>query len=180
MSSDSTFVIDLDAPRREVQYPHGIPVQFHGEQYMFPAELPDAALDPLLADDLNLTGLVADVYEASERDASVSDIVLLALRGRGNLLRKVLAAVRETFNILLGDEEWARFQQSRPSISDYVRLAAGLSQVYGVELGKLFGSDVSSANDSQTSNPTSPASTDSTPDASGSAQATPASSGSAG
>ncbi|MET8696967.1 hypothetical protein ABZV65_31005 [Streptomyces bauhiniae] len=180
MSSDSTFVIDLDAPRREVQHPYGIPMKFRGEQYMFPAELPDAALDPLLSDELNLTGLVADIYEASERNATMSEMVLLVLRGRGNLIRKLQSAIRETYKILLGDDQWANFQSGRPSIPQYVHLTIRLGQVYGADLGKFFGSGDFSANDSKTSNPTSPASTDSTPEASGSAPETPASSGSVG
>ncbi|MGW2550126.1 hypothetical protein [Streptomyces sp. NPDC001635] len=173
-----SFVIDLDAERREVQYPNGIPVRFGGEQFMFPAELPADALDPILSEDLDLVGLLGEVLESSEGEAGIKEIVNALFR-RPSLPLKFLEAVRQTYAILLSDQT-EDFLKQRPSIGDYVRLTIGLTKVYGVELGKLFRSDDSSANDSQTSNPTSPASTESTPDASGSAQDTATTSDSAG
>lgn len=173
-----SFVIDLDAERREVQYPNGIPVRFGGEQFMFPAELPADALDPILSEDLDLVGLLGEVLESSEGEAGIKEIVNALFR-RPSLPLKFIEAVRQTYAILLGDQT-EEFLKQRPSIGDYVRLTIGLTKVYGVELGKLFRSDDSSANDSQTSNPTSPASTESTPDASGSAQDTATTSDSAG
>lgn len=173
-----SFVIDLDAERREVQYPDGIPVKFGGEQFIFPAELPAEALDPILSDELDLVGLLGDVIDSADGDAGISEVVTALFR-RPSLPRKFLAAIRETYAILLRDQH-EDFIKQRPYIGDYVRLTTALTRVYGVELGKLFRSVDSSANDSQTSNPTSPATTGSTPDASGSDQDSPDSSGSDG
>jgi hypothetical protein len=169
-----SYVIDLDAERREVQYPHGIPVKFAGEQFIFPAELPADALDPLLSDELDLVGLLGDVINSADGEAGISDIITALFR-RPRLPRAFLAAVRDTYAILLG-EQYAQFAEARPSLGDFVRLTVGLAKVYGVELGKLFRSADSSENDGATSSPTSPATTGSTPDASGSAPDSPASS----
>ncbi|MER5222843.1 hypothetical protein [Streptomyces flaveus] len=173
-----SFVIDLDAERREVQYPDGIPVKFRGEQFIFPAELPAAALDPILSDELDLVGLLGDVINSSDGDAGIKEVVAALFR-RPSLPRKFLEAIRETYAVLLEDQN-EEFLERRPSVPDYVRLTTGLARVYGVELGKLFRSEDSSESDSQTSNPTSPASTESTPDASGSDQVSPDSSDSDG
>src|SRR4051794_25959641 len=161
-----SFVIDLDAERREVQYPDGIPVRLGGEQFIFPAELPAEALDPILSDELDLVGLLGDVIDSAEGDAGITEVVTALFR-RPSLPRQFLAAIRETYAILLR-EQHEDFLKQRPYIGDYVRLTTSLTRVYGVELGKLFRSADSSANDSQTSKPTSPDSTGSTPDASGS------------
>lgn len=160
-----SFVIDLDAERREVQYPDGIPVQLGGEQFIFPAELPAEALDPILSDELDLVGLLGEVLESSDGDAGVKEVVNALFR-RPTLPRKFLAAIRETYAILLGDQH-EDFLAQRPFIGDYIRLTTGLTRVYGVELGKLFRSADSSENDSPTSSPTSPATTESTPAGSG-------------
>jgi hypothetical protein len=173
-----SFVIDLDAERREVQYPDGIPVKFGGEQFIFPAELPAEALDPILSDELDLVGLLGDVLESSDGDAGIKEIVNALFR-RPSLPRKFLAAIRETYTILLGDQH-EDFLRQRPYIGDYVRLTTGLTKVYGVELGKLFRSADSSENASETSSQTSPDTTESTPDESGSAPDSPNSSASDG
>ncbi|MGW3627870.1 hypothetical protein [Streptomyces sp. NPDC000880] len=173
----SSYFIDLDAERREVQYPHGIPIKFCEEQFMFPAELPADALDPILSDELDLVGLLGEVLESADGDAGVGEVVVALFR-RPKLPRQFLAAVKETYAILLGEEQYEAFLEKRPFITDYVRLTIGLSRVYGVELGKLFRSADSSASDSATSSPTSPdTTTDSTPAASGSDPGSPASSG---
>jgi hypothetical protein len=173
-----SFVIDLDAERREVQYPDGIPVKFGGEQFIFPAELPAEALDPILSDELDLVGLLGDVLESSDGDAGIKEIVNALFR-RPSLPRKFLEAIRETYAILLPDQ-YEDFLRQRPYIGDYVRLTTALTKVYGVELGKLFRSADSSENASETSSQTSPATTESTPDASGSAPDSPDSSASDG
>lgn len=173
-----SFVIDLDAERREVRYPDGIPVKFRGEQFMFPAELPAEALDPILSDELDLVGLLGDVINSTDGDAGIKEVVNALFR-RPSLPRKFLEAIRATYAVLLEDQN-EDFLQRKPSVPDYVRLTTGLARVYGVELGKLFRSADSSEIDGVTSSPTSPASTESTPDASGSVPDSPASSESAG
>lgn len=162
---DTSFAIDLDAPRREIQYPDGIPVKFRGEQFIFPSELPADALDPILAEKLGLVALLGEVIESADGDAGIAEVVTALFR-RPTLPLQLLEAVRETYKILLEDQH-EDFKKRRPSFPDYVRLTIGLTKVYGVELGKLFRSAGSSASDSQTSSPTSPASTESTPDGSG-------------
>ncbi|MCX4677605.1 hypothetical protein OG413_20245 [Streptomyces sp. NBC_01433] len=178
MASTATYVIDLDAGRREATHPDGIPVLFNKDLLVFPAELPADALDPLLADELGLVALLGEVIDAADGDAGLSD-VMNALFRRPQLPRKFMAAVKESYAILLDaeyddahrlqDGPFKDFLAAKPSLGDYVRLTMGLTRVYGVELGKLFRSDDSSENNSATSNPTSAGSTDSTPDASGSA-----------
>ena len=174
-----SYVIDLDAERREILHPDGIPVKFRGEQFIFPAELPAAALDPILSEELDLVGLLGDVLNSGEGDAGMREIVNALFR-RPRLPKQFLEAVRQTYGILLEDQH-QDFLDRKPSVPDYVRLTTGLARVYGVELGKLFRSADSSENASQTSSPTSPdTTTDSTPDASGSVPETPDSSESAG
>ncbi|MFB8026026.1 MULTISPECIES: hypothetical protein [unclassified Streptomyces] len=170
------YEIDLDADRREVQYPDGINVRLRGHGFCFPAELPADALDPLLSDDLDLVGLLADLTVTSKGSA-VGDAVELFFR-RPSLPKNFLSAVKETYKVLLGDEPFDRFLSVRPSISDYVRLTKALASLYGVELGKSFGLDGSSTpkSDEATSKPTSPDTTSSTPEDSGSAPGSPGSS----
>ncbi|MFG2986260.1 hypothetical protein ACGFYQ_34250 [Streptomyces sp. NPDC048258] len=171
------YVIDLDAERREVQYPDGIEVRFNKNAFLFPAELPAAALDPLLSEDLDLVGLLTDL--ARTEGGSVGGDVIELLFKRPSLPRKFIDAVKAIYVICLGEEHFERFEDANPSIPDYFRITKALATVYGVELGKLFGSADSSESDGETSNPTSPDTTTSTPEASGSAPASPDSSGSA-
>ncbi|WP_406153246.1 hypothetical protein OG217_05855 [Streptomyces sp. NBC_01023] len=170
-----SFVIDLDAAeRREVQYPHGIPVKYREEQFIYPAELPAKALDPLLSDTLDLVGLLRDVIEASENPTA--SVVIDLVFKRPHLPRQFVDAIYEVHRILLGKEEYQRFEDLGPSLPAYVRLSMGLIKVYGVDLGKLFGLGGSSESDGETSSPTSTDSTDSTPEESGDSQESPASS----
>jgi hypothetical protein len=178
MATNSTFHIDLDAERREVQHPHGITVKLRGEQFLFPAEVPADALDPLLSEDLDLVGLLGEVVDSSG-EFSTAEVIDLFFR-RSSLPREFLAAVKDIYRILLGEEAFEAFTTVRPSIGDYVRLTKALTQVYGVDLGKLFGLGGSSATDGETSKPTSPDTTSSMPDESGSGQDSPGSSDSAG
>ncbi|MFD9190420.1 hypothetical protein ACFWCA_19580 [Streptomyces phaeochromogenes] len=164
--SSSSYAIDLTAERREIQFPKGVPVKLtEKHSVIFPAELPAAALDPILSDELDLAGLLADVINSSDGDAGIKEVVTALFR-RPNLPRKFVEAIRKTFVILLEDQH-QEFLDSKPSAPDYIRLTIGLAKVYGVELGKLFQLGDSSKSDGETSNPTSPASTESTPDASG-------------
>ncbi|MFD4933425.1 hypothetical protein [Streptomyces virginiae] len=172
-----SFAIDLDAERREVRYPNGIPVRLKGEQFLFPAEVPADALDPLLSEDLDLVGLLSDIV--GTKGATVSGEVIELLFKRPKLPRQFLTTVKDIYRILLGNEAFAEFARVRPSIGDYVRLTKALVTLYGVDLGNLFGSGDSSENDGETSSPTSAGSTSSTPEASGSGQDSPDSSASA-
>ncbi|WP_167163004.1 hypothetical protein [Streptomyces sp. MBT27] len=173
-----SLVIDLDAERREIQYPDGIDVRLRGHVFRFPSELPAEALDSLLSDELDLVGLLADLAKSAGGTA-VGDTIELLFK-RPTLPKRFLAAVKDTFRVLLGEEPFERFLSVQPSISDYVRLTKALARVYGIELGKSFGLGASSATSGGTSSPTSPDTTTSTPDSSGADPDSPASSGSAG
>ncbi|RSS97260.1 hypothetical protein EF903_01695 [Streptomyces sp. WAC05292] len=162
-----SFAIDLDAERREVQYPNGIPVQLRGEQFIFPAEVPADALDPLFSPELDLMGILGDIVNV-QGTTTTGEIIDLLFR-RPSLPMRFVAAVKDIYRALLGDDAFAAFASARPSIGDYVRLSKRLVAIYGVDLGKLYSSAGSSASGGPTSNPTSPDITSSTPEASGSA-----------
>ncbi|WP_435244692.1 hypothetical protein [Streptomyces sioyaensis] len=172
-----SFVIDLDAAeRREVQYPNGIPIKYREEQFIYPAELPAKALDPLLSDELDLVGLLRDVVEASENPTA--SVVIDLVFKRPQLPRRFVDAIYEVHRILLGREEYERFEELGPSLPAYIRLTMGLVKVYGVDLGKLFGLGDSSESDGETSSPTSADSTTGlTPEESGDSPESQASSG---
>ncbi|MGW7090109.1 hypothetical protein ACWGH2_42370 [Streptomyces sp. NPDC054871] len=172
-----TFVIDLDAERREVQYPHGIPVLLHGEQFIFPAEIPADCLDPLFADELDLMGILHDIVNAEDGTTTTGEVVDILFR-RPQLPARFYSAVMDIYMALLGEETFAQFKQVRPSIGDYVRLTKALAAVYGVDLGKLFRSADSSESDGEMSSPTSADTTSSTREGSGSAPDSPDSSAS--
>ncbi|WP_031102301.1 hypothetical protein [Streptomyces sp. NRRL S-146] len=170
-----SFAIDLDAAeRREVRHPHGIPVKYRGEQFIYPSELPAETLDPLLSDDLDLVGLLRDVINASENPTAT--VVIDLIFKRPHLPRQFVEAIYEVHRILLGNEEYERFKTLRPSLPAYVRLTTGLIKVYGVDLGKSFGLGDSSRSDGETSSPTSADTTGSMPEESGDSQESPASS----
>ncbi|MFJ5121958.1 hypothetical protein [Kitasatospora sp. NPDC088548] len=172
-------LIDLDAPRREVTYPDGIPALFGGETFLFPAELPLDALDPLLANNLDLMGIAAQVI-TDEGNSNVAGGIVDLLLTRPHLPRTFLAAMRDVYLLLLGADQYERFIAKKPSIPDYVRLTKALAKAYGVELGKLFGSPASPNSGGTTSNTTSPATTGETPATPGGAPEIPTSSESAG
>ncbi|AXI91307.1 hypothetical protein SAM9427_36660 (plasmid) [Streptomyces sp. ETH9427] len=177
--ADPTYAIDISAERREVQFPHGIAVKMRKDwSLLFPAEIPADALDPLLSDELDLMGLLGEVVNSSG-EVGTSEVIDLLFR-HASLPRKFIAAVKDIYRELLGEDEFEDFKAHRPSIGEYVRLTKALVAVYGVDLGKLFGLGVSSGSDSETSSPTSPDTTSSTPEASGADQESPDSSDSAG
>lgn len=165
-------MIDLDAARRETAYPDGIPVALGGETFLLPAELPVDALDPLLSDDLDLVGVLKQVFEerknSDDTDESFGELVLDVLLARPALPRQVIQAIKDVFAALFGAEQYDRFVAQQPSINDYLRLGQALLPLMGVGLGEALNSAGSSEPGGETSNPTSPTTTpDSTPAASG-------------
>ncbi|NML55182.1 hypothetical protein HHL19_35350 [Streptomyces sp. R302] len=176
--STITYAIDAVAARRETQYPHGIAVRYTEDlDLYFPAQLPADTLDPLLSDELDLFGLIGEIFSATGGEAGINDIVTAVFR-RPRLPRLFLEAVREAFAKLLGKAQYADFIATRPGLEDYIFLTTMLTKIYGVQVGKLLGLGGSSENGGPTSSPTSPATTSSTPDDSGSGPTTPTSSGS--
>ncbi|MFE2723898.1 hypothetical protein [Kitasatospora sp. NPDC059327] len=174
----SDILIDLDAPKREVAYPDGIPVLLGGETFTFPAELPLDALKPLLANNLDLMGIAAQVIN-DEKNDNIAGGVIDLLINRPHLPRTFLGAIDEVYLQLLGAEQFVRFHDKKPSIPDYVRLTKALIKAYGVNLGKLFGSPTSPTDGGTTSSSTSPTTTSETPATSGGIPETPPTSESA-
>lgn len=163
-------MIDLDAAKRESQYPDGINVRHGATDFVLPAELPADVLDPILL--LDLPALLKKVLDTAEgKDAGDEDdlgqIVLDVLFDRPDLPADLLNAVRSVFAALFGPDQYPVFLSNRPSIPDYVRLIRGLLPLYGVSLGEALGSADSSESGGATSNPTSSSTTDSTPAPSG-------------
>lgn len=131
--------LDLDAATSEERN-DGLLVRFRGEDYTVPAELPADVLVPLIDPDLALMGVVKQFIEADDPDGQ-TDIVD-ALLSRPDLPSQVWEAFNEALRRLFdgpGQEahpNFDRFQRSRPSLKDYVRLVVGLFSLYGVGLGE--------------------------------------------
>jgi hypothetical protein len=168
-------VIDLDAARREVEQPEGMPLIFKGEDFLLPAELPVDVFDPFLSDEFDLTGLIRDAmakYKASgEGDGkpSIATAVTDTLFGRPSLPIEIAKAIFGAFEALFGAEDYARFKALRPSLGDYQRLTSALFKAYGASLGEAFASPDSSASDGATQKETSESIASSTSEVSGDA-----------
>lgn len=168
--SSSSYAIDAVAARREAKRPANIPVHYTKDlDLYFPAELPLDALDPILSDELDLFGLIGDILESSTGEAGELDVtdVIKAIFRRPRLPRRFIDAIRQTYALLLDEDQYKAFLATRPGVGDYTFLTTSLAKVYGVELGKLLGLGGSSENGGATSSPTSPASTESTPEVPG-------------
>lgn len=139
------------------------------------AEAPE--LPPGVPEDLKAKAEAAD----EDDDESLGEIIVDVLLARPALPAQVLQAIKDVFAALFGPEQYPKFVEQRPSINDYLRLARGLTALYGVSLGEAFGSPASSASGGETSSQTSPTATpDSTRAASGSGRTKRGSSASGG
>lgn len=167
--------IDLDAARREAGSPDGIPLTLRDEEFLLPAELPEACLDPLLDERLGLFEAIKQAVENDQGGGSVGADVVNLLTARPDLPREVLSAIRGVFALLFGPDEFSRFQSLRPSLPDYLRMIKALTSLYGVSLGEAWRSLASSESDGATSKPTSSSTTTSTPEASSAGPTSPAS-----
>jgi hypothetical protein len=167
--SDPKFdpTIDLDAARREGSFPDGIPVVFGGQTFTLPSELPLDIIDPLLADEFDLVGLVKEL--SSIEAETYSDTLVQLLTARPNLPTSIRDTFHDVLRLLFGAEAFADFQSHRPGLSTYALLIRRLSTAYGVSLGEAFASLASSATGGATSSTTSNESTASTPASSGDA-----------
>ena len=161
-----SFVIDMDASRRERQQPEGLPVINCGEEFLLPAELPLDVFDPFLTEEFDLAGLIRDCIERYKEVGAtrgVEGVVVDTLFLRPDLPLTVINAVFRAFEILFGGpEEYARFKSTRPSLPDYAALFKGLYRAYGVGLGEAFASLGSSGDGGETQKQTSNGSTEST------------------
>jgi hypothetical protein len=179
--------LDLDAAaaRRESAFPEGIPVKFGGNTFILPAELPAEALDPLLDLDIDMASIIASAAriqatatEEQQRQAG-TQVMIDALLANPNLPVDAIRALRSALAVLFGEEQWIKFNESRPSVPDIVRLVRGLWRAYGTSLGEAFGWGGPSESDGETSKQTSNGSTGSTRARSGGSRARKGSSASA-
>lgn len=170
-----TLSIDLNAARREANQPDGIPVTFGTEDFILPAEFPVDVLDPFLADEFDLAGLIREAMarakDADGNTRGIASVVVDTLFERPSLPVEIVKTIFAAYELLFGVEDYARFKSQRPSIGDYARLTGALFEAYGTSLGEAFASPSSSATGGATPSQTSLSSTqDSTPDASGDSQ----------
>lgn len=153
-------VIDLRAGRREAtRRPPRVAIG--GEIFELPLELPASVLDPLFDGELDgiIAVLVDLVSSADVTNPSKTDLAPLFERIRSNplVIKEALGAARSVFRNLIGPDDWPRWEQTRPGITDYISLARVAWQRYGVGLGEALGLSSSSGGDGQTSKQTSPA-----------------------
>jgi len=172
----TTSGINLDQIIAESQRA-ALPLTIAGVVYDLPGELPLDVLAPLLADNLNLSAVLADVMRqvnaAGTSTVTVTDLIVDTLLDHPALPLNLVKALGEVLERLLGSEAYAAFWALRPTAVLIGALARQLATHYGVTLLDFFGSDGSSESDGEQSKPTSPGSTDSTPAASGGAPVTP-------
>jgi hypothetical protein len=141
---------------------------YKGESFALPSEIPGECLAPLLDEDLGLLERIVALFDddGEDSDKGFIDVALEMIQGEPRYPLRVLAAVKESFAILLGDE-YDRFAAKRPGLNAYVHIALALPGEYGLDLADFFGSSESSENGGTDSSTTSQPSTDSTPETSG-------------
>jgi hypothetical protein len=176
----SNTMIDLDAARRERECPSGLKVVLGGEDFTLPAELPLDVVDILISPRLGLMAVVQTALLDGSSTRNVVDAVMARFESV-TALEETKGALTGMVTGLFGDQ-WDRFAALRPTVQDMAVLVQGLLSKYGVGLGELFASLVSSPSGGGTSSTTSSTSTESTPGTSGGTTETsePGFSGSAG
>lgn len=174
-------MIDLDARRAEIAADPK-EIRLGGQTFNLPAELPGDVIGPFLSPDLGLVEVIADAIGSADDEAGISDMLFAALGKHPALPTGVVTAAKEALVALLGDQH-ADFLAKRPSVPEYLLIAKGLFEEYGLTLNDFFGSPSSSDDEETNSKQTSPSDApESTPTSatSGDAPATPDSSDSAG
>ena len=167
------ILLDLDAARREITHPDGIPVQFKGQTFTLPAELPADVFDPFLSEKFDLMSLakaaLTDDAEVNGMEVTTIDRILAVLEEQPQIIANGLAAIKDAFALLFGAQEYSAFVALRPSFTDYARLLKGLIGLYGVGLGEAFASPASSGSVGATPSPIYDSAITSTPAPSGDA-----------
>ena len=177
MKHQSGFLdLDVAASRREAQ---GTPVQFkvRNETYSLPVELPLDTIDLLLSDEVGLVEFAKKVMATSD---DVSDGIVKVLLSGGNVPKALMDAAYAVMMSLLGEEQYKKWRDGRPSLIEFGKILGYLFTAYGVSLGEAFVSLTSSIDAGATSKQTSPDSTESTPEPSGEPQDSPADSSGSG
>ena len=164
------FALHLDAARREREAPDGIPLTQQGQEFMLPAELPADVFDPFLLGKLDLAGMLRTALENDEEDPDLGEIVVKLLFENPSLPADVLTAIHDSFALLFGEEQYAEFRATRPSLVDMGVLVRGLFKLYGTSLGEVFASSDSSESDGATQKETSESTPKSTSAKSGAAR----------
>lgn len=162
MTTDTMKTLDLDAELREIAMPDGIRVPYRGEVFILPAELPLDVINPLLDEDLDLAGIIKQVFSARGDGVDAMFDVLLA---RPDLPKSALKAFHGVWGALFG-EQYAAFLAKKPGHKTYATLFRLLVKEYAVSLGEASASLASSESDAAPSKPTSSGTTSSTPAAS--------------
>jgi len=161
--TDTMKTLDLDAELREIAMPDGIRIPFRGEVFILPAELPLDVINPLLDEDLDLAGIIKQVF-ASRGDGV--DAVFDVLLARPDLPKSALKAFHGVWEALFGAEQYEAFLAKKPGHKTYATLFRLLVKEYAVNLGEASASLASSKSDAEPSKPTSSGTTSSTPAAS--------------
>ncbi len=153
--------IDLDAMAGELE-PRTIKIK--GHVYTWPAELPADVLLPLLDEDLDLVGILGDLWNMAD-DSSQVDVgqILGKLLGRSNLPKVFWDRFHEALGRLFdaGEEGQSEiFFDSKPSLPQLVRVATAVWNTYGVGLGEASTPSGPSDGDGSGSKETSSATTE--------------------
>lgn len=154
-----------------------LPLTLAGTTYELPGEFPLDVLAPFLAENLDLSAVMADVMRAVNtpaEGATFLDVAVDTLIGHPALPLDLVKAAGDALERLLGAEAYAAFWALRPTVPVVRVLAKELTAHYGVTLLDFSDSDESSPSTGGPSTPTSNASTDATPETSGDAPAIPA------
>jgi hypothetical protein len=143
------------------------------------AEFPMDILEPLTSVNLDIALLLDEAMNlsaAQDQAAQVAslDTISKILAANPDLFKDLISAIKEMASRLLGEEGYAAFASTRPSLWDVVDLGKGLLSWYGVSLGESSPPSESS-NGGEISQPTSSTTTDSTSLESGETQETQAS-----
>lgn len=153
--------IDLDAVAGELE-PRTVKIK--GQVYIWPAELPADVLLPLLDEDLDLVGVVRDVWDMADDSGSLNIANALdKILGRQNLPKVFWERYREALSVLFdaGKEGQAeQFFATSPSLPQLMRVTSAVWRTYGVSLGEASAPSGQSDGDGSGSKETSSATTE--------------------
>lgn len=129
--------IDLDVVAGELA-PRTVKIK--GQVYTWPAELPATVLLPLLDEDLDLVGVVRDVWSMAgdSGELNIND-ALDRLLVRRNLPRLFWDRFQESLSVLFdagGEGQAEKFFATSPSLPQLIRITSAVWKTYGVSLGE--------------------------------------------
>lgn len=153
--------IDLDAMAGELE-PRTVRIK--GQVYTWPAELPAYVLLPLLDEDLDLVGILGDIWGMAD-DSNQVDVstILGRVLNRSNLPKVFWERFQEAITRLFdaGEEgQGEAFFATNPSVQQLIRVATAVWRAYGVSLGEASAPSGQSDGDGPGSKETSSATTE--------------------